>query len=64
MDQTAQSHEPITMSGKRNNPFVLATDSWQATQETLYLLSVPGMRESIKEGLAGSVDTCARELNW
>lgn len=64
MDQTAQSHEPIVISGKRNNAVLLAADDWQAIQETLYLLSVPGMRESIKEGLAEPVDACARELDW
>ncbi len=64
MDQTAQSHEPIVISGKRNNAVLLAADDWQAIQETLYLLSVPGMRESIKEGLAEPVDTCAKELDW
>lgn len=64
MDQTAQSHEPIVISGKRNNAVLLAADDWQAIQETLYLLSVPGMRESIKEGLAEPIDTCARELDW
>jgi len=37
---------------------------WAAIQETLYLLSVPGMRESIKEGMAESVDECAKELSW
>lgn len=64
MDQTAQSHEPIVISGKRNNAVLLAADDWQAIQETLYLLSVPGMRESIKEGLAEPVDACAKELDW
>lgn len=64
MDQTAQSHEPIVISGKRNNAVLLAADDWQAIQETLYLLSVPGMRESIKDGLAEPVDTCAKELDW
>jgi PHD/YefM family antitoxin component YafN of YafNO toxin-antitoxin module len=43
---------------------LLAAEDWQAIQETLYLLAVPGMRESIKEGMAAPVDTCAKELDW
>lgn len=64
MDQAAESHEPITISGKRNDAVLLAAEDWHAIQETLYLLSVPGMRESIKEGMAEPVDACAKELDW
>ena len=64
MDQTAESHQPITITGKRHAAVLLAAEDWQAIQETLYLLSVPGMRESIKEGMAESPDTCATELDW
>ena len=43
---------------------LVSAEDWAAIQETLYLLSVPGMRESIKEGMAESVDECAKELSW
>ena len=64
MDQTAESHQPITIVGKRHDAVLLAAEDWQAIQETLYLLSVPGMRESIKEGMAQAPSTCAKELDW
>lgn len=64
MDQAAESHQPITIAGKRHDAVLLAAEDWQAIQETLYLLAVPGMRESIKEGRAAPVDTCAKELGW
>lgn len=64
MDQAAQSHQPITISGKRHDAVLLAAEDWYAIQETLYLLSVPGLRESIREGMAEPVDTCAKELDW
>jgi prevent-host-death family protein len=64
MDQAAESHQPITISGKRNDAVLVAAEDWAAIQETLYLLSVPGMRESIKEGMATPVDDCAKELDW
>ena len=64
MDQTAESHEPVIISGKRNDAVLVSAEDWQAIQETLHLLSVPGMRESIREGLAESVNDCAQELDW
>ena len=64
IDQVAKSHQPITIAGKRHDVVLLAAEDWQAIQETLCLLSVPGMRESIKEGMAGPVDSCSRALDW
>ena len=64
MDQSAESLQPILISGKRTNSVLLSTENWDAIQETLYLLSVPSMRESIKEGTAEPVDECAKELDW
>lgn len=64
MDQAAESHQPITITGKRHDAVLVSAEDWQAIQETLYLLSVPGMRESIKEGMAEPVESCAQELDW
>ena len=64
IDQTVESHEPIIISGKRNSAVLLSAEDWSAIQETLYLLAVPGMRESIKEGMAEPLDESARELDW
>jgi antitoxin YefM len=54
IDQTAKSHEPIIISGKRNSAVLLSAEDWSAIQETLYLLAMPGMRESIKAGMVVS----------
>ena len=64
MDQAADSHQPIHIAGKRTNAVLIAAEDWQAIQETLHLLSVPGMRESIKEGMAEPLDQSAEELDW
>ncbi len=64
MDMAAESHQPIVISGKRTNTVLIAEEDWQAIQETLFLLSVPGMRESIKAGMAEEIGTCAKELDW
>jgi antitoxin YefM len=64
IDQTAESHEPIYISGKRSGAVLLAEEDWKAIQETLFLLSIPGMRESIKEGMTESLSESATELDW
>ncbi len=64
IDQTAISHEPIVITGKRNSAVLVSAEDWASIQETIYLLSVPGMRESIQQGLQTPVDKCAKELLW
>jgi len=64
MDQTAQSHQPIVISGKRSNAVLISEEDWSAIQETLFLLSAPGMRESIKVGMAEPIETCSQDLDW
>lgn len=64
MDEAAASHQPIVITGKRGNSVLLAEEDWNAINETLYLLSVPGMRESIKEGLESDLKNCDQELDW
>ena len=64
IDQTAESHQPIFISGKRTGAVLLSEEDWTAIQETLFLLSVPGMRESITDGMAEPLEQSATELNW
>ena len=64
IDETATSHQPIQITGKRCNAVLVSQEDWAAIQETLYLLSIPGMRESIKQGLATTVDECTTKLKW
>lgn len=62
--ETAASHEPIQIISDKSNGILISEEDWRAIQETLYLLSIPGMRESIREGMATPVDECSAELNW
>ena len=64
LDEASESHEPIQITGKRANAVLLSADDWRAIQETLHLLSIPGMRESIREGLETPVGDCSEELEW
>ncbi len=64
IDETATSHQPILITGKRANAILVSEEDWRAIQETVYLLSIPGMRESIREGLNTPVEECAKDLSW
>jgi len=62
LDEANALHQPIQITGKRSNAVLVSEEDWRAIQETLYLLSIPGMRESIRKGLKAPVDKCAKKL--
>ena len=64
LDEVARSHEPVQITGKRGNAVLVSEEDWRAVQETLYLVSIPGMRESILAGLNTPVEECDEELDW
>lgn len=64
IDQAADSSEPIRISGPRNSAILVSEKDWNAMQETLFLLSVPGMREAIRKGLKTPVSKCATSPGW
>jgi prevent-host-death family protein len=64
IDETTNSHQPVIITGKRGNAVLVSEEDWQSLQETLYLLSIPGMRESIRDGLATPVDKCKMDIDW
>jgi antitoxin YefM len=64
IDEVAQSHEPVQITGKRGNAVLLSEDDWRAIQETLHLVSIPGMRESILEGMAADASELSSEPGW
>ena len=64
IDEAATSHEPVVITGRRSNAVLISAEDWASIQETMFLLSVPGMRESIREGMETPVAECDKELNW
>ena len=64
IDQAAESHQPILISGKRSSAVLVSVEDWQAIQETLHLLAVPGMRESINKGRKEPLANSAKDLAW
>ena len=64
IDEASQSHEPIQITGKQNNAVLLSETDWISIQETLYLLSIPNMRESIRDGLNEPLEQCSEKPGW
>ncbi len=64
IDEAHLTNEPIKITGKRGDAVLISDDNWRAIQETLYLLSVPNMRESIIEGVNVKIKDCSEELDW
>ncbi len=64
IDETAESHQPVLISGKRNSAVLISEEDWSAIQETLYLLSIPGMPESIRKGLETPLEKTSTKLTW
>ena len=64
IDDASSSHEAILITGKRANAVLISEDDWKAIQETIYLLSIPGMRESVRQGLKTPIKECSKEPGW
>jgi antitoxin YefM len=64
VDDAAASHVPVQITGKRSSAVLVSEDDWRSIQETLYLLSIPGMRESIRKGLREPLGKSTTELRW
>jgi len=62
VDEVKESHVPVQIVGKRSSAVLVSEEDWRAIQETLYLTSIPGMRESIQEGLKTPVEECDEKL--
>ena len=64
IDEVTDSHEPVHIAGKRAGAVLLSEEDWRSIQETLHLLSIPGMRQSIRKGLKTPVKECSKEPGW
>ena len=64
IDEAAASHEPIVITGKRGKAVLISEEDWRSIQETLFLLNLPGMRESIRDGLTTPIEECSEDIEW
>ncbi len=61
LDDTAAAHAPVLITGPRANAVLVGEEDWNAIQETLHLISIPGMRESIREGMKTPAGKCSEK---
>ena len=64
VEQVVDSHEPVHITGKNGTAVIISEEDWKNIEETLYLTSIPGMRDSIIEGLKTDIDECSNEIEW
>ena len=64
VDEAIQTSQPIQISGKRGGAVLISLEDWNAIQETLYLLSIPNMREQLLEGMKTPLDECVEDIGW
>ncbi len=64
LDKVTASHEEVQITGRRSTGILVSAEDWKSIQETLYLVSIPGMRESIRKGLKEPVSKCRKEIKW
>lgn len=64
LDEAADTNQPIQITGKRSNAVLISEEDWRAIQETLHLTSIPGMQESIIEGINTPLEETDEELDW
>jgi antitoxin YefM len=58
IDETNMHHKPTFIRGKKKGAVLIGEEDWNAIQETLYLSSIPGMAESIVEGMKTPIEEC------
>lgn len=64
VDAAELSHKPVQIKGRRSSAVLISSDDWESIQETLYLLSIPGMRESLIKGMKTPLNKCSKRLSW
>ena len=64
LDEVTVTSEPIQITGKRGSAVLVSEDDWRAIEETIHLMSIPGMAESIRKGMDTPIEECVEELDW
>ena len=64
VENLAETHEPVHITGKKKSAVLIGEDDWRSIEETLYLLSIPGMRESITKGMKEPLENGSTEVEW
>jgi hypothetical protein len=58
------TYEPIIIAGRNSSAVLVSEDVWRSIEETLYLNSIPGMKDSIISGMQEKIEDCSGEIEW
>ena len=66
MERTIEDSEPVQITGKKGDVIMISLEDWNSIQETLHIVSIPGMEESIVKGMKESIDECGtlEDIGW
>ena len=64
VEALGDTHEPVHITGKNKSAVLVAEEDWRSIEETLYLVSIPGMRESIVKGMKEPLQKSKTKLEW
>ncbi len=64
VESVNETHDPIHITGKNSSAVLVGEDDWKSIEETLYLLSIPGMRDSIIDGMKTPIEKLESDLDW
>jgi PHD/YefM family antitoxin component YafN of YafNO toxin-antitoxin module len=64
LEEIQETNEPIVISGEKHSAVLVSEEVWRSIEETLYLTSIPGMKESIISGMNEKIEDCTSEIKW
>jgi antitoxin YefM len=64
LETIQDTYEPLIIAGEKHSAVLVSEDVWRSIEETLYLSSIPGMKESIINGMREKIEECASTIEW
>jgi len=64
LDEVQNTYEPMIITGENNSAVLISQEVWRSIEETLYLSSIPGMKDSIIDGMNEKIENCTTALEW
>jgi len=66
LEQTIKYNEPVNISTKEGNAVIISEEDYNGLMETVYLCSIPNMKERIIEGMKTPISECIpeNEVEW
>jgi len=64
LDEVQSSYEPMFITGENHSAVLISEEVWRSIEETLYLTSIPGMKDSIIRGMNEKIEDCASDIEW